>query len=86
MSVNEYAEKLTAGFIKDITDNLFLYIERDDEIMREYMTNVNRHGLDTVNKALGMKIKEQLNLENDGENPNPKSHLIKGYTYHKLKP
>jgi hypothetical protein len=52
--------------------------------MRDYMTNVNRYGLDSVNMAIGMKIKERLALENDGENPGPKSRLIKSYTYHKI--
>jgi spore maturation protein SpmA len=84
MSVNEYAEKVVSNFIKDITDHLFLSIERDDDSMREYMTNVNQFGLSEVNMAIGLKIKESLNLENDSENPKPKSRLIKSYTYHKV--
>jgi hypothetical protein len=84
MNANEYAEKIVGDFITDITDHLFLSIERDDEVMRDYMTNVNRYGLDTLNKAIGLKIKERLNLENDGENGNPKSKLIKSCTRHKI--
>jgi hypothetical protein len=85
MSANDYAEQVVNGFIHEITDNLFLSIERDDEKMREYMTNVNRYGLDAVNMAIGMKIKERLALENGEENKNPKSRLIKSYTcHHKL--
>ena len=83
MGVNEYAEQVVNNFIHEITDNLFLSIERDDEKMRDYMTNVNRFGLDTLNMAIGKKIKERLNLENEGENPNPKSRLIKAYTFHR---
>ena len=84
MNANEYAEKVVDDFITDITDHLFLSIERDDEVMRDYMTNVNRHGLDTLNMAIGLKIKEKLNLENDGDNNNPKSRLIKKYSRHKI--
>ena len=75
--------KVVNKFIHDITDHVFLGIERDDEVMRDYMTNVNRYGLDAVNMAIGLKIKECLCLENDGENPKPKSRLIKSYTFHK---
>jgi len=84
MNVNEYANHVVDNFINDITDHLFLSIERDDDLMREYMTNVNRFGLDQVNMTIGMKIKERLSLENGEENNNPKSRLIKSYTYHNV--
>jgi len=83
MTVNEYALQVVDNFIHDITDYLFLSIEHDDALMREYMTNANRFGAQQLNMAIGMKITERLSLENDGENNNPKSKLIKGYTYHK---
>jgi len=85
MNVNEYAEKVIDNFIYEITDHIFLSIEQNSSIMREYMTNVNRYGLDTLNMAIGSKIKEKLALENVGENNEPKSCLIKSYTYHKIK-
>jgi len=84
MGVNEYAEQVVDRFIHDITDHLFLSIEHDDALMREYMTNANRFGNQQLNMALGMKITERLSLENDGENTNPKSKLLKKYTYHKV--
>jgi len=84
MNQNDYAEVVVKGFVRDITDHLFLSIQHDDSLMREYQTNVNRYGLDMVNMAIGEKVKTLLNLDNDGENKNPKSHLIKSYTYHKL--
>jgi len=85
MNLNEYVEQVVDGFIREITDNVFLFIEQDKERMKEYMTNINRFEVDTVNKAIGLKIKERLSLENDGENKSPKSRLIKVYTYHKVK-
>jgi hypothetical protein len=84
MSENDYAEEVVNGFIKDITDHVFLTIQHNEELMREYQTNVNRYGLDKVNMAIGKKVKTMLNLENDGVNDKPKSKLIKDYTYHKL--
>jgi len=83
MSSHEYVENLVNKFITEITDNLFLSIERDDETMREYMTNVNRFGLEELNRAIGLKIRDRLQLEHDGENHHPRSRLIKSYTVHK---
>jgi len=83
MSENTYAEQAVNTFIADITDHLFLSIERDDTLMRDYMTNVNRFGLDKVNMAIGRQIKERLNLENLDESKTPKSRLIKSYTRHR---
>jgi len=85
MNVNEYAEQVVNDFIIDITDHLFLSIEREDKLIREYMKNVNRYGLDAVNMTIGRKIKEILNLENLDENDNPKSRIIQSYTRHKTK-
>ena len=85
MSVSAYAEQVVNNFVTHITDHVFLSIERDDDLMREYMSNVNRYGLDTVNTTIGKKVKEMLNLENDGENKNPKSRIIQSYTIHKIK-
>jgi hypothetical protein len=85
MSANAYANKIVEKFIEDITDHVFLSIERDENLMREYMTNVNRYGLDTVNMAIGKEVAKLLNLENTDENKKPKSQLIKIYTRHKRK-
>ena len=84
MSSHEYVEKVVNTFIENITDHVFLAIERDDEAMREYMTNVNRFGLEELNRAIGLKVRERLHLEHDGEDHSPKSRLIKSYTRHKV--
>jgi hypothetical protein len=83
MSVNEYADKVVMDFIRNITDHVFLNIQQNKELMLEYQTNVDRYQLDTVNKAIGKKVKTLLNLENDGTNDQPQSWLIKEYTFHK---
>jgi hypothetical protein len=82
MSVNDYAEKVVKNFITDITDHVFCNIERDNELMREYMDSVNLYQLEAVNTTIGKKVRELLNLKNTGENNNPKSRLIKSYTKH----
>jgi len=85
INVDEYAESLVNGFIRNITDHFFLSVQSDEALMRDYQTNVNRYGLQALNMAIGEKIKTLLNLDNDGQSNKPKSHLIKNYTYHKVK-
>jgi hypothetical protein len=84
MSVNEYADALVKDFIRNITDHVFLAIQHNEDLMREYQTNVSRYSLDAVNMAIGKKIKILLNLADNGENTNPKSALIKSHTFHKV--
>jgi hypothetical protein len=86
MNEQDYAEKVVNNFITDITDHVFLSIERDDELLREYTENAGRYVQDEVNKAIGKKVRELLNLQNNGENNNPKSRLIKTYTRHSITP
>ena len=82
MSVNEYAEQVVRDFITDITDHLFLSIERDDAKMRDYMENVTRFGKKELNMAIGKKVAVLLGLDelklDDPKLPN--SRLITGYT------
>jgi len=84
MNVNDYAEQVVTNFIRDITDHVFLSIERDDRLMREHMSNIGNHGRTAVDTTIGKKVRELLNLQNDGENKEPKSRLIESYTYHKI--
>jgi hypothetical protein len=84
MTVEQYAEKVVEDFVKDITDHIFCNIQYNKKLMREYQSQVNQFGLDAVNTTLGKKVKELLNLQNNGENNDPGSFLIKSYTYHKI--
>ena len=83
MSVNDYAEKVVKNFITDITDHVFCNIERNDDLMREYISNVNLYQLDAVNTTIGKKVKGLLNLENTGRCNEPKSRIIQSYEQHK---
>jgi hypothetical protein len=79
--MNEYVEQVVDRFVTDITDYLFLSIEQDDDLMREYILNLSNYG-DNLNRAIGKKIKEKLSLDNGEENEKPKSRLIQSYTRH----
>ena len=83
MTANEYAEQLVREFLKNVTDHVFLSIQGSERLMRDHQTQVDRDGLRTVNTAIGSKVKELFQLENDGVCKAPRSWLIKDFTYHK---
>jgi hypothetical protein len=83
MAANEYAEKVVLDFMRNLTDHVFLNIQNNEELMREYQTQVNENSLMEVNTAIGKKVKELFQLENDGVCSAPKSWLIKDFTFHK---
>ena len=82
MTTEQFAQKVTDKFNEELTDLIFQYIETDAELMHDYLRLVSDKDLDTVNKALGRKIKEKFGVENLDRNNNPKSKLIQSYTKH----
>jgi len=82
MTANDYAEKVVKEFMRNITDYVFLNIQNNEELMREYQSQVNSNSLKSVNTAIGKKVKELFDLANDGVCNSPKSWLIKDFTYH----
>jgi hypothetical protein len=85
MTLDEYTEKVVSEFLRNITDHVFLNIQNNEELMREYQRQVNENSLRTVNTAMGKKVREVFQLENGPECNSPKSWLIQGFTLHKKK-
>lgn len=85
MTTEEFAQKVTDKFNEELTDLVFQYIENNAELMHDYLRLVSDIDLDTVNKALGRKIKEKFGVDNLGRNNKPKSKLIQSYTKHVAK-
>lgn len=81
-SLEEYAEEVVKDFMTEITDHIFLHIQSNETLMREYQSHVYLNSLISVNTTIGKKVKEIFELENDSECSHPKSWLIKSYTKH----
>jgi hypothetical protein len=68
---------------EDITDRVFLMIQGNPQLRREYDiltgNGTSKHGL---NARLGKRIREYFCLQNIGRCHNPKSCLIKSYERH----
>jgi len=86
--MEQFMKKALNQFIEDVTDKIFLMIQNDNKLMREYLDLLNRHkeniDLDTLNRNIGKYIKNHLNLGNMDECKNPKSTLIRTFTRHKI--
>lgn len=83
MTLDEYTDKIVLDFMRDITDHVFLKIQNDEELMREYQRQVNENSLKVVNTSIGKKVKELFKLENGPECDTPRSWLIQSFTSHK---
>jgi|GEM_PF-1445173 len=68
----------------DITDAVFLAIERDQELEQMYRKIVAVRGVNSVNISIGKFIRADLDLTNIGRGTSPESRLIGSYEKHGL--
>ncbi len=83
MTSREFAEKAIAHFNKQITNEVFLAIQKDRQLMHDYLRTVARRGLDSVNQAIGREVKKAYHLANSNREKNPSCTLIQ--THQKFK-
>ena len=80
MTPGEIAEEAIKRMNKRITNEIFLIIQNDRELMLEYLRAVEKNGLDVVNKTIGKKVKSSYNLINMNERENnPSCTLIQSH-------
>ena len=78
--INTFAEKVIEKFSKEITDQVFLMIENDKDLNKEYLRLVSDTKLDTVNQTIGKIVKKAYHLKNTPTRKRePKSKLIKSH-------
>lgn len=75
--LTRFNSKVLDKFSKTITDSVFLMIQNDRELMKEYLDLVQDKTLIVVNQHLGKAIKERFSLVNfPDRQKKPKSTLI----------
>ena len=79
MSVPTFAQKAISKFNKKITDEIFLLIQNDKDLMKEYLTLVHQHGQGVVNMGIGKEVKKQFGLTNKDREKKPTSTLISSH-------
>jgi len=80
MEIKKFLEKVITEKNKRITDDFFLFIENDRELMKDYLYLVEEKGLQNVNKQIALGIEEEYKLISFGKNDEPESKLITTYS------
>jgi hypothetical protein len=74
------AEDAVNKMNKRITNEIFLIIQNDRELMKEYLRAVEKHTLDTVNQIIGKEVKRAYGLSNiNDREDNPSCTLIQSH-------
>jgi hypothetical protein len=77
MGPKEIAEEAIKKMNKKITNEIFLIIQNDRELMKEYLRAVENNKLDTVNQTIGKEVKRAYGLSNiNDREDNPSCTLI----------
>ena len=80
--IERLGRKAITAFTKRLTDEIFLFIERDPALLKEYKEAVKTYSAHSVNATLGKMIAEAYGLGNLQKESNPDSALLKRYTRH----
>ena len=80
MTPDQIADSAIARLNKRITNEVFLTIQNDRELMLSYLRAVEAHGLDKVNQTIGKRVKAAYHLTNvDDREDNPSCTLIQSH-------
>jgi hypothetical protein len=80
VKANEIATAAIARLNRRITNEVFLTIQNDRELMLHYLRAVEKDGLDTVNQQIGRAVKAAYQLMNANERENnPSCTLIQSH-------
>ncbi len=78
--MQNFFNELFENFSSHITDQVFLTIQNDRNLMYQYLRLVEAQGLDNVNRSIGREISRHFNLTNaQDRNRQPLSTLIQSH-------
>ena len=80
MKPREIAQKAIGKMNKQITNEIFMIIQNNRELMYEYLRAVEANGLDSVNQIIGKEVKIAYQLSNiDDREDNPSCTLVQSH-------
>jgi hypothetical protein len=80
MMPSEIADEAIRRMNKKITNEIFLIIQNDSNLMKNYLRAVESNGLDSVNQTIGKKVKISYGLANiNDREDNPSCTLIQSH-------
>ena len=78
--LDEFTSILLEKFASELTDNVFMYLENDKELMHQYLLLISKNDLKYVNSGIAKAIKNKFKLDNkNNKNKLPKSKLIQSF-------
>ena len=80
--MNDFLNMMFERFERQITDNIFCFVQNDKELMKAYLDLVAESGdLQYVNSHIAQEIAKQYGLERiSPSDKNPRSNLIQTYS------
>ena len=80
MKPREIAQEAIGKMNKQITNEIFMIIQNNRELMYEYLRAVEANGLDSVNQTIGKEVKTAYQLTNiDDREDNPSCTLVQSH-------
>lgn len=80
----DLAETALSKVIENLTDQVFIAIENDPELLKTYQGLIAENNAKVVNSEIGRHIRTRLGLTNTERATAPQSSLIKTYQKHGL--
>ena len=78
--MDKFAQRVIAAMNKRITDEVFLLIQNDRDLMQDYLEFAEDGKRETLNRRIGKAVKAAYGLTNaDFRIESPKSTLIKSH-------
>ena len=82
MDLENFIKRVISLKNRTITDEIFLLIQHDRDLMQNYLRLVENEGLNQVNRQIGKAVKKAYRLNDDEiREDNPHSTLIR---YHQI--
>lgn len=86
-NLNDFKKKVVDEFTTQLTDKVFLMIQNDKELMKEYLSIIEEgSSLAYINSEIAKEIKKRYDLDKlNKKNEMPVSNLIQSYELFKTK-
>ena len=80
MDLENFIKRVISLKNRPITDEIFLLIQHDRDLMQNYLRLVENEGLNQVNRQIGKAVKKAYRLNDDEiREDNPHSTLIRSH-------
>jgi len=80
MNIKEFGQIVISKMNRRITNEVFMLIQNDRQLMEEYLDLVHEHDAHSVNSGIGKEIKRAYSLKNlDDREDNPSCTLIQSH-------